>query len=233
VFGSEPAPNESKSLPVELMGRTPRSVRLTGTGWLYASAWAFFLVLGVVIAIRFVREAEKEKAKQAELQQTGVESLGQVTDKRYTWASPLVSYSFSVDGTTYFGKAEGPVDICDSLHVGEALPIRSLPDDPKFNHPAAWAYSPTSMLWVLWFPVFLSFFRFLFIRRFPKQRRLAINGVPAWARIAEREWTGPTRGSHSENYTFRNANGEEEFGKCEMDVYLKAGATVCVLYLPT
>jgi len=71
-----------------------------------------------------------------------------------------------------------------------------------------------------------------FVWRFPLQYRVAVNGVPAWASVAEREWIGPGRGQHWETYTFRNAENEVQFGSCPMDVTLRAGASVCVLYLP-
>jgi hypothetical protein len=229
---SEPAPDESRSLPNELMGRTPRRVRLTGTGWLYAGAWAFLFLLGVAGVVKVKQAVDNESARQSTLWQSGSQSLGQVTDMRYTWSSPYVRYSFSVDGTVYFGKAEVPINISDSLHQGDAIPVRYLPADPKVNHPAAWIELKSSTWWLLLFPGWVVPFSFLFVWRFPLQRRLALEGVATWARIAEREWRGPSRGQRWESYTFRNAEGEVEFGTCPMDVALKPGSTVCVLYLP-
>ncbi len=72
-----------------------------------------------------------------------------------------------------------------------------------------------------------------FVWRFPLQYRVAVNGVPAWACIAEHDQVNVrSRGPHWENYTFRNAENEVQFGRCAMDVTLRTGAIVCVLYLP-
>jgi hypothetical protein len=227
-------PNESKELPAELMGRPPRRVRLTGTGWFYALAWAFLFLLGVGFAVRIVKAANQQKTRQHEMQQSGGVSSGQITGKWIEgFAGGYLSYSFAVDGATYSGKAKAPIEVWDSLREGESLPVRYLQADPNFNHPAAWQDSQTSILWAaLFFPGFLVFFSFLLVWRFPSQCRLAIEGIPAWASIAEREWRGPSRGQNWESYTFRNADNEVQFGKCPMDVALKAGSTVCVLYLP-
>jgi hypothetical protein len=226
---SEPQPDKSKPLPSELMGRTPHRVRLTGTGWLYAIASAFFIFLAVYFTVKIAQLIDKEKATQSALQQSGRQSLGEVTTKSTERRGQgYISYEFKVDGTIYYGKSAAPTDIWDGLHEGDSLPVRY----PDINRPAAWE-DPTSLnWWALIFPGFLAIVSVGFVWRFPLQYRIAVNGIPAWACIAEREWTGPSRGPHWENYTFRNADDEVQFGRCPMDVTLRTGATVCVLYLP-
>ena len=224
----EPSSNKSRAFPSELMGRTPHRVRLTGTGWLYAFASAFFIFLAAYFAIKTANLVNRENSEQSALRQSGSQTLGQVTIKR----RGLLSYTFDVDGTIYSGRASAPIDVWDSLHEGDSLSVRYLPATPAVNHPAAWEDSTSSTWWQLIFPGFLAIMSAGFVWRFPLQYRVAVNGVPAWACIAEREWKGPSRGPHWENYTFRNAEDEVQFGRCPMDVTLRAGATVCVLFLP-
>jgi len=225
---SEPGSSKGKPLPSELMGRTPHRVRLTGTGWLYAFASALVIFLAVYFAVKLTQLVNKDKANQISLRQSGVQTMGQMTGE----SKGLLSYTFEVDGTIFGGRAEVPVDIRDNLHAGDSLPVRYLPATPDVNHPAAWEESPNSDWWGLTFPVFLVFMGFLFVWRFPLQYRVAVNGVPAWACIAEHESLEPSKGQRWESYTFRNAEDEVQFGRCPCDVGLKAGTTVCVLYLP-
>jgi hypothetical protein len=150
---SEPGSSKGKPLPGELMGRAPHRVRLTGTGWLYAFASAFFIFLAVYFAVKLVQLVNKEKANQISLRQSGVQTMGRITGE----SRGHLSYTFEVDGTIYSGRAELPVDIRDNLHGDDLLPVRYLPATPDVNHPAAWEESPNSDWWGLIFPGFLVF----------------------------------------------------------------------------
>jgi hypothetical protein len=223
--------DKARDLPNELVGRTPRRVRLTGVGWAHALLSVSLCIFGAALVPKALRASDNEKATQGLLRQNGAESLGRVARTWKKGMSSYISYSFSVDGIVYFGEVETPIDVWNRLHQGDSLPVRYLPADPNGNHPAAWESPSHSILWALiagW-PALLSF---IFVWRFPSQYRLAREGVPAWASIAEREWIGPSEWAHRESYTFRNADDKVESGRCPMDVSLKAGATVCVLYLP-
>lgn len=224
------ASDKSRSMPSELMGRTPRKVRLTGVGWAYAVVGASIFLLGLAGMAKVLHLSENERATQSALRQDGGESLGRVTRKWGRGTSRYISYSFSVGRDVYLGDAETPIEIWNSLHEGDPLPVRYLPSTPDVNHPAAWAGS--TILWSLVLPGFLLPFSLLFVWRFPLQRRVAIEGIPAWACILERERTSASKGQQWESYTFRRADGELEYGRCPMDVCLKTGSTVCVLYLP-
>lgn len=228
--------DESKDLPAELMGRIPRRVRLTGTGWLNVFAATLFSLLGFVFAAQIVKAVILDTATQNELRQGGRESSGVITGK---WTggrslAPSVSYAFSVDGTIFNGKAKVPRDIWDSLHQDDSLPIRYLPANPNINHPAGWEDSVNSLLGAIFFPAFLVFFGLMFVRRFPIQRRIAREGIAVRGCVSEREWKGPSKGQRYVDYTFRNASNDEvEIGSCPYDFPPKAGSNVWVLYLPT
>ena len=143
-----------REIPIELRGATPRSVRLTGTGWANALAASLFFGLGSTGAAFVVRKV-----------------------------------------------------IVGSMNKSD--------------------------LWSLAFPVGLAIFGLLFIRRFPSQRRLAIEGIVAGGTVSEREWNGPSKGQTYVSYTFRNANNDEvEIGSCPYDYPPKAGTKVWVLYMP-
>src|SRR5450631_670815 len=149
-MGPEGIPNESNDIPAELRGPTPRSVRLSGTGWLNLLAAAFFLGLGVVGTIAIVEKVLHDAATQKALRQNAGESVAKVTD---IWASRRrVSYSFSVDGISFTGKSEVPTDNLRNLHTDDSLPVRYIPANPNINHPAAWEDPPYSTLWLLYLP---------------------------------------------------------------------------------
>lgn len=142
-----------RSLPSELIGRIPRRVRLTGTGWFIGLVCGAILLLAVYVAVK-------------------------------------------IEGT-----AVGSTD---------------------------------STIWgMLFLPGILTLVSFSFVWKFPVQYRVALEGLPAWAQIVTPDPMSPiTRGTRWESYTFRDRNGEIQYGRCPMDVVLKAGSTVCVLYLP-
>ncbi len=98
--------------------------------------------------------------------------------------------------------------------------------------PATLQTPTSSKLWPLIVSIGVMIFGLLLLKRFPLQRRLAIEGVLAHACITEREWKGPSRGPNIVDYTFRNAQDEVEIGSCPGDPR-KPGSIVCVLYLPS
>lgn len=230
----EPDSVESNhGLPPELMGRTPRRVQVTGTGWLNVFAAALFILLGAAWAVATIKLVHDETTKQTLLQKDGATASGKIIQKWTHGSGTYISYSFAIDQTPYSGKSKVPFDTWNGLHQADSLPIRYLPANPDLNHPAAWEDSTSSKLWLLWITAFLAIFGSLFVRRFPLQLRLAKMGIPVRGCIAEQEWTGPTKGQKYIPYTFRNADsGEVEIGSCPYDDELKAGTTVCVLYLP-
>ena len=131
----------------------------------------------------------------------------------------------------YTGKSAVPSDIWNGLHRYDSLPIRYLPANPSINHPSAWKDSPYSSFRGLIFPAFLALFGLMFVRKFPSQRRLAMEGIAIRGSITEC-W-GPGRsGGFGLKYTFRNArSGETESGSCSYDSSRKVGSDVWLLYL--
>jgi hypothetical protein len=126
---------------------------------------------------------QQKKAGQISLRQSGVQTIGQITSKR----RGLLNYTFEVDGTNYNGRAQAPVDVEDSVREGDPLPVRYLRAAPDVNHPAAWEDSPN---WASSFQFFLRSWASVSPGRFPLEYRVAVNGVPAWACIAERDQIG-------------------------------------------
>jgi hypothetical protein len=231
-MGPEGIPNESNDIPAELRGPTPRSVRLSGTGWLNLLAAALFLGLGVVGTIAIVEKVLHDAATQKALRQNAGESVAKVTE---IWTSRRrVSYSFSVDGISFTGKSEVPTDNLRNLHTDDSLPVRYIPANPNINHPAAWEDPPYSTLWLLYLPVTPMFIGLMLVRKFPVQCQLAMKGIAVRGFIAKTEWNGPQKGQRYANYTFRNASNDEvEIGRCPSDYIYRADLNCWVLYLPT
>jgi hypothetical protein len=224
--------NGSSDMPAELMGPTPRSVRLSATGWVNLLVATLFIGLGVAGTTVIVKSVLHDAAEQDRLRDHGRETAAQVTD---FWASRRrVSYSFSVDGTSFSGKSKVPSAIARNIHRGDSLPIRYLPEDPNINHAAEWKDAPYSNLWSLYLPAMPVFIGLMLVRRFPVQRQLAINGIAVRGCIAKTEWNGPSKGQRNANYTFRNASNDEvEIGSCPNDRIFMDDSTCWVLYLPT
>lgn len=221
-----------KDVPAELMTPTPRKVRMTGTGWLNLIAAILFFGLGVGFAAYVVKNVIRDVAASEALRGHGGETLGQVTD---IWPSrDRISYSFSVDGVTFTGTSSDlPTGHSKSLHLGDPLPIRYIPANPNVNHPAGWKSSPYALLRALWFPIFLMFFGLMFVRRFPLQRRLAMEGIPAQGCISKSEGIITSRGQRYATFTFRNKDTNDvENGRCPSDYFYKADLATWVLYLP-
>jgi hypothetical protein len=226
--------DESNSFPAELMSPTPRSVRLSGTGWLNLLAATLFFVLGVAGGVTIVKYVLHEAAAQNALRHHGDEALGQITEMWTKRSVPHISYSFSVDGVRFSGNSVVPTTRSRSQNRGDSLPIRYIPADPNINHPAAWEDSPYSALWMLPFPAAIAFCGLMLIRRFPVQRQLAMKGIAVRGRISRTDWNGPSKGQRYASYTFRNANNDEvEVGSCPSDYIYKAEVNCWVLYLPT
>lgn len=230
----EGIPEESSDFPAELMGPTPRSVRLSGTGWLNLLAAALFFALGVAGAVAIVKQVLHDAAARNALRDQGGEAMGRVTETWTRRSVPHISYSFSIDGTWFTGNSEVPTASSRSLHRGDSFPIRYIPANPNINHPVGWEDSPYSTLWILYLPATIAFVGLMFVRRFPVQRQLAMKGVAVRGCIAKTERNGPSKGQRYANYTFRNANNDEvEIGSCPSDYIYSADLACWVLYLPT
>jgi hypothetical protein len=232
---AESNPNQLGEIPIELTGRTPRRVRITGTGWLNVFAAVLFSLIGVAVSVVIVKQVMHTKAERDALRQGGRDVVGQLNDKWHQGRSnvPYIGYTFPVDGTFYTGKSEAPGDTWRSLRQYDSLAIRYLPANPNINHPAAWEDAPYSALGGLFPAAFFVVFGWMFVRRFPVQRRLATEGTAVKGSITE--CTGPGRnGNFGLSYTFRNASGnQEESGRCLYDSSRKVGSGVWVLYLPS
>jgi len=213
---------------------TPRSVRMTGTGWLNVFTAAFFFSIGVGLAIYMMHDLTKERATQEALQKDGIQASGQITSK---WTSgkasvPYVSYTFEVNGTYYNGKSDIPKSEWRNLKQYDLLPIQYLAQDPSVNKAVGWKASTFPYLFGLIYPAFLCIFGLLIGSKLPKQRRLAIEGFCVCGSITE--CVGPSKNGFALTYTFRNATtGELEVGRCLNDHSREVGSEVCVLYLPT
>lgn len=193
---------------------------------------ALLLCVGAAGERAFFKYTLHEVAIRDALRNQGSETSGRVTV--VSMAHRRVYYSFSIDGTNFTGESNDvPVDGSMSLHVGDSLPIRYIAANPSINHAAAWEDSPysglgTSIFWAM--PIFMGL---MLVRRFPLQRRLAMNGIAARGCIAKTEWYGPSRGQRYANYTFRNLSTDEvEIGSCPDDNIYAADSDCWVLYMP-
>ncbi len=224
---------EPQNLPAELTGPTPRRVRMTGTGWLNLIAAMLFFGLGVAGAAAIAIHVHHDVATQQALRQQGIESSGRITEVWTRRSAPHIRYSFPIGGISYSGESEVKSEHSGSLRRDDPILIRYLPANPGTNRPAGWEDSPYSALWIMCLPAALAFMGLMFVRRFPVQRRLAVEGIAVRGSVAKSEWNGPSKNQRHASYTFRNASNDEvEIGSCPSDDIYKADSAVWVLYLP-
>jgi|SRR5579863_846947 len=229
----QPTPAGGNPLPAELLGQTPRRVRMTGTSLINIVAAILFISVGVAIGVRVMKEEIQQRNIRSALRQGGVESQGQITEKWTQGRSsvPYVSYVFAANGNFYYGKSSVSKETYRKLNKFDSLPILYLPADPNISHPADWEDSTYSMVVVFLVPGMFAVLGVMFVRRMPGQRRLAREGIGAHGSVTE--CRGPSKSGYFIDYTFKNRDtGELEIGSCPSDGAREVGSNVWVLYLP-
>ncbi len=148
-------------------------------------------------------------------------------------SNPTVSYTFTVNGTSFTGKAYGvPRELWKTLRVSSPLLIRYLPENPEVNHPSAWEDSATSLSLLL--PdigmLILAALGMMLPVQLRAGRRLVAEGTPAVALITK---CSPAKGRRgiSIEYEFRTEDGRLVKGISRYDSPQEIGASICVLYL--
>jgi hypothetical protein len=229
----ESALNQTSDLPVELMGPTPRKVRMTWVGWANVFLSAFFIIVGVAFGAALVKKVVHDTAVQDALRQGGSDSSGQVTSRLAAtrWSGWKVSYTFAANGAFYSGKSNVPKETWNRLRQNDSLPIRFLPSDPNVNHPAGWEEPTFSLLWAVVIPAGMALVGLLLVRRIPFQRRLAVEGIAVRGCVTD--WHRRSSAKFTLDYTFRIENsGQAETGSCPSDRSRRIGSDVWILYLP-
>jgi hypothetical protein len=210
--------------PRELIGSTPRRIRLLGDGVrigiISATFLAFPILLGIWSCIQIWHRAE--------LQRDGLEVVGKVTGFGSGRGAGMVKYSFSVNGTAFSGQAPEPENLFGRIGQFDRIRILFLPENPAINHPEGWE-------WTIINPVgdavmiFIAILGGIFMSMLFRERRLAREGIPAVGVV-----TSIARKNRTfwVEYGFSTDDRRPITGSGYSSDPQEIGASVWVLYLP-
>ncbi len=224
-----PVLRETLTTPPELAGPLPRSVRITSAGITTAVYALVLLALAVAgvgwLGTRTVQELEHRAA----LRQRGVVTSGEITRFWTRGGFPHVTYTFSVNGTSYTGNTAVPRELEPKLHELDFLDVCYLSNNPAVNHPAAWEQSAPSLVTPFIVPLVPALFAYLFLIDFPFEKQLAAEGAFAAAVVAK---SYSARGGLGVHYEFHTQDGATVEGSGVCGGRREIGVCVGVLYLP-
>ena len=130
--------------PRELIGPTPRRVRLFGDGvrigMISAIFFAGVILMGIWSCIQIRHRAE--------LQRDGLEVVGRVTGLGSGRGAGLVKYSFTVNGTAFSGQAPEPENLVGRIGEFDHIRVLFLPENPAINHPEGWEWTVMDTGWI-------------------------------------------------------------------------------------
>src|ERR1035438_8704013 len=160
--------------PRELIGPTPRKVRLFGDGIRFGIISVTFLAIPILLGIWSCIQIRYR----AELQRDGRQVVGRVTGLGTGRGAGLVKYSFTVNGTAFSGQAPEPDNLAGRIGEYDHIRVLFLPENPAINHPEGWEWTyvdPVGTVGMIFFAICGSVFMTILCR----ERKLAIEGRPA------------------------------------------------------
>jgi hypothetical protein len=223
---------DATSIPTELTGSLPRTLRLSRNGSQMATAAAIMLALTVAFAFWVGLDRVQQLKQRAALRRDGRETVGQIAR---LWSAgrslkTKVGYTFSVSGVSFAGESRVPNELVPSLDNDSTLPIRYLPANPTVNHPSAWEWS-ASLDWDSFLAPIVGMGLALFLLvTLRSERKVVAIGVPAVGEITQ--CVPGRRGGFSVNFDFRTPDGSITRGSGWSNSRREVGERVCVLYLP-
>lgn len=127
-----------------------------------------------------------------------------------------VSYSFTVNGTSFRGEGAVPEQLERSVRESTTLTIRYLPANPRVNYPVGWEEYPDYWAWFfLMLPMLPVYVGIMMLRSGHKERRLLAEGLPAIATITRSYLFG--RSGHYWEYESRTRDADIHSGSIPFD----------------
>jgi hypothetical protein len=218
--------------PAELSDSVPREVRLSGRGMGIAVLAGLLILGGASGSFLLQRISGRQTAEQNRLSDEGKDVEAVVTR---LWRSsgeeqsPMVTYQFHAEASTYRKSVKAPLRIWKSLREGSTLIVRYWPPNPTRSHPRDWVESPMPLwLSLVLGAIFAGIGVFLvFLLR--RQLSLLREGRAAPAVVTRHGFA--RHGQRSVHYEFRSLGGSTEKGRSGPRRHLPAiGATACVIY---
>jgi hypothetical protein len=220
---------ENWTPPAELQAH-PRETSMMG-GAIFIAVMAWILLLAALPLLMLFRVQNRQAIESVEaLRSSGREANATIVKLWHAGKSstPMVSYSFLVNGARFTADWSVPSGIWPGLRSARFLPVRYLPADPNVNHPLAWDES-TDAAWVPFtLPMLLGVVGGALLWVLARFRKLTAEGLPAPGVVTK---CVSVKGGWLMSYQFRTQEGEVLGGASQFDRKLEVGSPVCVLYL--
>jgi len=215
--------------PSELDGPLPRKVRMNSTNGSSVLVLVLLsLVSGSVICGFACSGAFGQMQRRAALRRDGRDIAGRVTATHAGHGDATVSYTFTVNGSIYFGKAQMP-DYRLILHESDGIAVRYLPINPAINHPADWEWSGLTDFVPDVFALFFATMGIVGLVFLLRNRKLAREGRAAEGLVTS---CAPNKRQYRVDYEFSTEDGARMKGRCDCSEQFEAGACIWIIYLP-
>lgn len=217
------------SCPSELVGPLPRKTKLSSTnGWYGVIVGSVLLGLGSVLCGYLCIDASIQMQHRAVLRRDGRDIVGRVSMTHGGHGDSTVSYTFPLNGVTYFGKAQLP-DYYLVLHESDQIAVRYLPSNPDINHPAEWEWSGLTGVVAKVFVLFFMAMGGVAFALLSRERKLAREGKVAEGVVTD---CVQEKNQFRVEYEFHTEDGVLIKGNDDFENAYGAGARIWILYLP-
>jgi hypothetical protein len=222
--------------PVELQRSTPRSVRLTGSGFV-AAVFLFVLLAGsIALGVGLAVYRHREQSRSAALAATGVTVDARVLrtgidsgKERHRY----IIYQYSANGAPRQGRTTLSRKEPRRFEAGDIVPVRYIPAQPRSSWLAG--YGPEGPpAWVpIVAPLGVLAGAVAIIIGLHRQRRALSEGRPAQARVLScKRYQSQHSGGYRVELEYRTIEGSVRKIKANMQRRPDTGAIITVLYDP-
>ncbi|MGC2621259.1 MAG: DUF3592 domain-containing protein [Acidobacteriaceae bacterium] len=226
---SEELRTEHSTMPQELTGPAPRSVRLTRGGFVLTGLAVVLLLAVVFGCAKLCSLAVTEQQRKSILRSDGQVVTGVVTRMLAggRGSSRSVQYSFLFNRTVYTGETKMPDFSGPHLEVGDDIPIRFLPENPSVNHPNAWEWSISAEWgWFLCLGI-LSLIVTMLFAQLHRERNLIQTGIVASAVVTS---STRTKNAYRTRYRFTAESGGTIKGGGNTNQSYSEGDRIWIIY---
>jgi hypothetical protein len=208
-------------------GPLPRRVQFTPDGWKGLVVGLLLFGAGLLMCGFLGLSAFRQEQQRTALRQDGRDIVGRVITTHAGHGDSTVSYTFTVNGSTYLGKAQMP-NYRLALRESDEIAVRFLPSNPALNHPAAWEWSGLRDFMPKIFALFFMIVGAIALGALLRDRKLAREGKVAEGVVTDcacdKSW-------FRVDYEFRTEDGELMKGHNDFKDEYGAGARMWILYL--
>jgi hypothetical protein len=217
----------ASAVPDELVGPTPREAYLSGNlAYGLTVIVLLFFVGGGTLFGWWTFDTIQQSEHRTALRSGGQVIDGSVTGLTHSHAVSFVRYTFTVNGVSYFGKAQ--VSGADPHEAGQ-IAVRYLPSNPAINHPASWEWSPLMQIMAVPFSLFFMGLAVWALAHIHNERELARAGKPVRGVVTRctlrKSW-------YQVEYEFRTESGERVSGTSDSQDSYEPDQDIWLLYLP-